>query len=511
MRVTVRYESDSLRVPQVSHAFIPQDLIDFSHFTGYLHLGGLRTALYNYLFAKKHNGKFILRIEDTDQTRLVVGAGEQLCKDLEWAGIHPDEGPYHKGDFGPYLQSKRLEIYRTEVKKLLENGSAYYCFCNERRLDLLRKEAVKRQEVPKYDNRCRHLTPVQIAAKLANNDPFCIRFKLESQGESFNDLVYGKIVYYIAQNEGDPVIIKSDGYPTYHFANVVDDHRMQISHVLRGVEWQISTPKHLLLYQAFGWKPPRYGHLPLITNSDGSKLSKRQNDIQIDSYRRQGIFPQALLNFIIQSGGGFEKNQSESIQCWQMPVLIQRFDISKVNVNSSRLNPELLADLNQLELKQQLSDPETCDLMVKQIQHMVRKAFPDHVEQLDLDSEHIKFVLNWASSRITSLEELVDGKLSFLWILPKLTKDTTLSPEVIESLMKSLEEQNFTRLNLNALLKEFSETNNLTFSKFMKSLRTMLSGLKEGPSVAEMMEILGKANTLERLIRTKNNNNDGKK
>lgn len=470
---------------------------------GYLHLGGLRTALYNYLFAKKHGGKFILRIEDTDQTRLVEGATEQLCKDLEWAGIRPDEGPGYGGLFGPYIQSNRVELYREEVKKLLDNGSAYYCFCSDRRLELLRKEALKQRQVPKYDNRCRHLTPVQIAEKLARNDPFCIRFKLESQGESFQDMVYGKIVYFIAQNEGDPVIIKSDGYPTYHLANVVDDHYMRITHVLRGVEWQISTPKHLLLYQAFGWKAPRYAHLPLIMNSDGSKLSKRQNDIRIQHYKDNGIFPQALLNYIIQSGGGFEKEVGEGLTCSQMPELISRFDLSKVNVNSSRLNPDLLSDLNRLELQEQVRDPVKCDVLVENVRTMVQQAYPKNVENLDLGKEHIKFVLEWAVNRISSLKELVEGNLSFLWILPKLQKDSVIGPDILESLIKSLTEQNFSKTDLNSLLKEFSAKNNLTFGNFMKSLRGALSGHKEGPSVAEMMEILGKEGTVERLVRTK--------
>lgn len=190
-----------------------------------------------------------------------------MIQDLEWAGIMPDEGPTHGGNYGPYVQSKRLEIYRKEVKKLLENGSAYYCFCSERRLDLLRKDALKLRQVPKYDNRCRHLTPVQIAEKLAKEDTFCIRFnifikkniifwfphtfrfKLEPHIIHFNDLIFGRVNYDVSTNEGDPVIIKSDGYPTYHFANVVDDHLMGITHVFRGVEWQISTTKHLLMYR----------------------------------------------------------------------------------------------------------------------------------------------------------------------------------------------------------------------------------------------------------------------
>lgn len=216
---------------------------------GYLHLGGLRTALYNYLFARANRGTFLLRIEDTDQSRLVPGAAEQLCTDLEWAGIRPDEGPPYGGRYGPYVQSERLDTYRSEVRQLLENGSAYYCFCTESRLELLRREAVRTRQIPRYDNRCRDLTPGQIAVKLAKQISVCIRFKLDPLEGEYNDMVFGQTKYNVSEQEGDFVIIKSDGYPTYHFAHVVDDHLMKISHVLRGVEWQISTTKHMQLYK----------------------------------------------------------------------------------------------------------------------------------------------------------------------------------------------------------------------------------------------------------------------
>lgn len=231
---------------------------------------------------------------------------------MEWSGIIPDEGIKYGGDAGPYIQSERLDIYRAEVQKLLDNETAYYCFCTERRLELLRKDALRNRQIPKYDNRCKHLTPIQIAEKLANHDTFCIRFKLNNQLVKFNDLIYGNINYDVVENEGDPIIVKSDGYPTYHFANVVDDHLMRITHVLRGVEWQISTTKHLQLYEAFGWTPPKFGHLPLIMNADGSKLSKRQGDIQLDYYREKGILPQALINYITLSGGGFERETAKN-------------------------------------------------------------------------------------------------------------------------------------------------------------------------------------------------------
>ncbi|XP_062560497.1 probable glutamate--tRNA ligase, mitochondrial [Armigeres subalbatus] len=471
--------------------------------TGFMHLGGLRTALFNYLYAKSRGGKFILRIEDTDQERLVEGATDRLYDDLKWAGIVPDESPWNEGPYGPYVQSKRYDIYKQEVKKLMEDGRAYYCFCSERRLELLRKEAVRLRQIPKYDNKCRHLTPVQVAERLAKNDKFCIRFKLDSKADEFQDMIYGKIVYFLAQNEGDPVIIKSDGYPTYHFANVVDDHYMRITHVLRGVEWQISTPKHIQMFHAFGWKPPQYAHLPLVMNPNGSKLSKRQGDVQLDHYRRMGIFPQALLNFITQSGGGFERELVDVIGP-QMHDLIRHFDLNKINAHSSRLNPDLLKQCNREEIEYQLRhSEEKANALVKEVIRMVQAEFPDNKKGLDLDEKHVQEVLEWAVSRIDALQDLVKGKLSFLWVLPKTSKDKTIDSDVLKVLAQNLaseEETTFTKTELSIFLRAFAERNHLVFEQLMKSLRNCLSGLTEGPGVAEMMEILGRDKTIERIL-----------
>lgn len=271
------------------------------------------------------------------------------------------------------------------------------------------------------------MTPKQVAEKISKNDKYCIRFKLSDRGETFNDLVYGNFVYYVAQNEGDPVILKSDRYPTYHFANVVDDHLMKITHVLRGIEWQISTPKHLMLYRALGWTPPQFAHLPLIMNADGSKLSKRQNDVKLEYYREKGIFPQALLNYITQAGGGFNRDQKEPLKCYDMKQLIQKFDINRVNSNSSKLNPELLDSLNQLELTNQIENPESCKHLVHKVRELVKQKYPLSADLLDLDDEHITNVLKWSTKRINSINELAEEKLSFLWVLPKIAKDKEIT------------------------------------------------------------------------------------
>ncbi|KAL5292896.1 EARS2 family protein [Megaselia abdita] len=467
--------------------------------TGFLHLGGLRTALYNYLYAKSQNGQFILRIEDTDQTRLVPGATEQLITDLKWSGIKIDEGPGIGGKHEPYLQSQRLSLYNNAMKKLLENGTAYYCFCTEKRLELLRKEATRAREVPKYDNKCRSLTPVQIAKNLGKNLPFCVRFKLSYHADPFKDLVYGDISYNVSENEGDPVIIKSDGFPTYHFANVVDDHFMGISHVFRGVEWQISTTKHILLYKAFNWTPPQFGHLPLLVNSDGTKLSKRQGDIHISQYRDRGIFPEALANFVMGAGGGFNRKPGDNNHIYTLSELAEMFDVSRLNSHPSRLNHDLLNDFNRMEIQRRIDNKEACEKLVKEVSELVLSKYSQNYSNLDLDESHVKNILSWSSNRICTLKDLVDAKLSFLWIRPTVAILSDLTEENLQDLLCELEESTFHKDDLNVLLKNYAEKNNFKFSKMMKTFRSAISGLKEGPGVAEMMEILGKQVSINRL------------
>ncbi|XP_013104002.2 probable glutamate--tRNA ligase, mitochondrial isoform X2 [Stomoxys calcitrans] len=468
--------------------------------TGHLHLGGLRTALYNYLYARHQNGKFLLRIEDTDQTRLVPGAMESLIEDLQWAGIEIDEGPGSKvkGSYGPYIQSQRTKLYLDHVETLLQNGSAYRCFCTERRLELLRKEALRTRQVPKYDNKCRHLSQKQIAELLGKSAPFCIRFKLNDYEEPLNDLIYGPVHHNVSQNEGDPVIMKSDQFPTYHFANVVDDHMMAITHVFRGVEWQISTTKHLLLYRAFGWEPPKFGHLPLLVNADGTKLSKRQGDIGIKSFREKGYFPTALLNYVVSAGGGFPHEQFTKLKVYSLGELSEKFTIENVNSHPSRLNPDLLDEFNRLQIIDLLNSEDSTEALVENVQHLVKTTYPTETN-LDLNSTHILNILKWSSKRLTFIKDLTAPKLSFLWVKPTSYKIEAITKEQMGTLIESLEKEEFEKDHLNSVLKNYCQQNNVKFPTLMKCLRSALSGLKEGPGVAEMMEILGKRVTLQRL------------
>ncbi|XP_053132431.1 probable glutamate--tRNA ligase, mitochondrial isoform X2 [Hemicordylus capensis] len=311
----------------------------------FLHLGGLRTALYNYLFAKQHQGRFLLRLEDTDQSRVVPGAAEGLEDMLEWAGLPPDESPRRGGPAGPYQQSQRLGLYREATELLLEKGAAYRCFCTPQRLELLKKAALRSQQTPRYDNRCRHLSAKQVAEKMAQGTGHVVRFRLEEGSEPFCDLVYGWSKHEVASVEGDPVVLKSDGFPTYHLANVVDDHLMGISHVLRGAEWLISTSKHLLLYKALGWDPPRFGHLPLLLNPDGSKLSKRQGHVFVEQLAQEGCLPEALLDLVTTCGSGFAETRTGR----SLEELVAEFDVGRIERHSALLDLEKLPEFNSLK------------------------------------------------------------------------------------------------------------------------------------------------------------------
>jgi glutamyl-tRNA synthetase len=274
--------------------------------TGFLHIGGLRTALYNYLFARHHGGQFILRIEDTDQERTVPGAVENIIEMLSWAGLEFDEGPHVGGPYGPYVQSQRLELYRQQAQVLLERGAAYYAFDTPEELERMRARQRAAGVAPKYDRFSMRnsftLPEDEVRRLLAEGAPAVVRLAVPlDRTVSFTDIIRGAITVS-ARDLDDQVLLKSDGFPTYHLANVVDDHFMRITHVIRGEEWIPSTPKHVLLYEAFGWEMPQFAHLPLLLNPDRSKLSKRHGDVAVEDFRRQGYFPEALVNFVALLG-----------------------------------------------------------------------------------------------------------------------------------------------------------------------------------------------------------------
>lgn len=305
--------------------------------TGYLHIGGLRTALFNYLYARHTGGKMILRIEDTDRTRFVEGALENLLKALKWSGVEIDEGVMldenghvtEKGDFGPYIQSERVEkgIYNKYIDQLIEEGKAYYCFCSQERVDKVRDQMKADGLTPKYDGLCRSIPLEEAKQRVANGEEYTVRLKLPKDYDiSFNDRIKGKITFN-TDDQDDQVLIKRDGYPTYHFAVVVDDHLMGITHVVRGDEWISSTPKHVYLYEAFGWDAPEYIHLPTVLNKDHKKYSKRNGDGMVEDFIEEGYMPEGLINFL--SLLGWSPDSEEEI--FTIEEIAKQFDFDRVN------------------------------------------------------------------------------------------------------------------------------------------------------------------------------------
>ena len=294
--------------------------------TGYLHVGGLRTALYNYLFARQHDGRCILRIEDTDQSRKVEGAVENLIEIFDWLRLHFDEGPHRSGPVAPYVQSQRLPTYNEHVKLLAAAAHVYPCFCSSERLEEMRKGQAARGAVPMYDRRCRSIPKSESDRRIAAGEPRVWRMAVpDNETVVIHDLVRGDVSFESSTID-DQVLVKSDGFPTYHLANVVDDHLMDISHVIRGEEWLPSTPKHVLLYRFFGWTSPQFAHLPLLLNPDRSKMSKRSGDVAVEDYRRKGILPDALINFVALLGW----HPVDDREIFSLDDLIREFSLERV-------------------------------------------------------------------------------------------------------------------------------------------------------------------------------------
>jgi glutamyl-tRNA synthetase len=312
--------------------------------TGFVHIGSLRTALYNFLFARGNGGKFILRIEDTDRTRLVEGSMENLIKIMKWAGLTFDEGPDIGGKYGPYIQSERTEIYREHEQILVNGGNAYPCFCTTERLEEMRKRQTELKMAPMYDRTCLKLSKDEVEAKMKAGIPHVIRQKIpHGRKLKFKDLVRGH-VSFDTETIDDQVLMKSDNFPTYHLANVVDDHMMEITHVIRGEEWLPSTPKHLLLYEAFGWTAPEFAHIPLLLNKDKSKLSKRQGDVSVEDFIKKGIIPETLINFVALLG--WHPGKGDETEIFTLTDLIEKFSLEKVHKSGAIFDPDKLSWFN---------------------------------------------------------------------------------------------------------------------------------------------------------------------
>lgn len=480
--------------------------------TGNVHVGSLRTALYNYLFAKKNGGQFLLRLEDTDRSRYEEGAVENLLNALSTTGVVPDEGLFEvdgnivqKGDCGPYIQSERLDIYQKYIKQLLDKGQAYYCFCTKERLDDVREKQREAGQTPRYDGHCRNLSDEEIKRRLDAGEPYVIRLKLpENHVVAFDDVVRGHIEIN-TDDLDDQVLIKADGYPTYHFAVVVDDHLMGITHVIRGEEWLPSTPKHVYLYECLGWEQPQYVHLPNILNQDHKKLSKRQGDVSVGDFLKKGYLPEALVNFLALLGWSPEDDR----EIFSLEELVEAFDLSRINKSGAVFDRAKLDWMNAHYIKELSSD----DLLAHMIPYLVEAGY--------ITEEDVKTKRAW----LEKIGELMRERLSYFAQVPEETKMLfdrnytvtdeealdILKAESVPVLYQALVEKitamdtidsESAQMMLKAIQKEH-KAEKIKGKMLYMPTRILLTGEMHGPDLALIMDVLGKDELLIRLERMK--------
>ena len=483
--------------------------------TGPLHIGGVRTALFNYLFAKKHGGKFILRIEDTDQNRYVEGAEQYIINALNWCNIPYDEGPGKEGDFGPYRQSERKEIYTQYAQELIASGNAYYAFDTPEELGALRKDCEAKGEtfIYNWSNRERlsnsiSLSSEEVKNRIENGDDYVIRF-LSPKNETLylKDSIRGDIK--IDTNIlDDKVLFKSDGMPTYHLANIVDDHLMKISHVIRGEEWLPSLALHVQLYKALGWETPEFAHLPLILKPTGKgKLSKRDGDKMgfpvfplewIDpktndisrGYKEEGYFAEAMVNFLAFLGW----NPGTEQEIFNLNELVEAFELERVHKAGARFDPEKIKWFNHHYMQQQPNN-------------LLAESFKKQHEALrDIDLDYIALVIGLIKERATFISDFWELS-NYFFETPNSYDEKALKKAVKEDTSSMLHEvlgiinniENYTVENLQAAIKSWITTNNIGFGKVMMPLRLALVGALQGPDVFDIMFMIGKAETIKRI------------
>jgi glutamyl-tRNA synthetase len=462
--------------------------------TGDPHVGTAYIGLLNFLYARQRGGQFVLRIEDTDRARFVATSEQMIFDALRWVGLSWDEGPDVGGPYGPYRQSERTEIYREHVQRLLENGTAYRSFETAEELEALRKSQLAAKLPPRYNGAHRELTPEQIAAFEAEGRPFVIRLKVPAEGETaFRDELRGEI-NFSHNNVDDQVLMKSDGFPTYHLANVVDDHLMHITDVIRAEEWISSTPKHVLLYKAFGWDLPRFWHMPLLRNLDKSKISKRKNPVSLVYYRQAGYLPQALLNFLGLMGGGMpantEKNTTNEI--FTLDRMLAEFRFDKISLGGpvfdltklKWLNGEYLRALSPEEFFTQLRATLFSDGYLREIVPLVQTRIETLAQFGDMADFLFKDDVFPTQDVFLPKKRTLEETLAFAAEQLGVLEATDFTLEALEPALKQLGTE-----------KEWSVKENFTL------LRTLLTGKTASPPLLESMIVFGKARTLDRLRR----------
>lgn len=458
--------------------------------TGYMHIGNLRTALYGYLYAKKEGGKFILRLEDTDSKRYVAGAVQIIYDTLKDAGIRYDEGPDIGGDYGPYIQSERAAIYKEYAEKLVKLGGAYYCFCDKERIDSLKDE----NGVGRYDKHCLHLSKEEIAEKLAAGVPYVIRQNVPEEGSgSYEDLVYGTVTVDFKDIE-DGVLLKSDGMPTYNFANVVDDHLMGITHVIRGSEYLSSTPKYNLMYDAFGWERPTYIHLPPIMKNAHEKLSKRNGDASYQDLVDKGYIKEAIINYIALLGWSPKSNQEKM----SLKELEENFSLSGINKSPSIFDEPKLRWLSG-EYIRAMSAEEFKAVALPFLQKSKAYGRYDEDKLLKMLQSRVD-VLEDIPSKVDFLEEY--GEIDpVLYFNKKMKSDAEIAKAVLPKaadVFKNLDK--FENAELYAALVALAQEQGMKNGQVLWCVRIALTGKENTPGGAsEMAELLGRERSLERL------------
>jgi glutamyl-tRNA synthetase len=465
--------------------------------TGFLHIGSLHTALFAWLFARHSGGKFTLRIEDTDQERKVEGSIEAILDGLKWLGIDWDEGPEKSGDFGPYFQSERLNLYNAAAKKLVDEGHAYNCYCSQERLEAMRQLQTQRKLPPGYDRHCRNLDPKERSEKEANGEVPVVRFKMPLSGQTtVHDLIWGDVTF---ENRllDDFVLLKSDGFPTYHLANIVDDHEMKMTHVIRAEEWMSSTPRHVMLYEAMGYDQPKFAHLPLLIGSDRSKLSKRHGSVSVSEYRAEGYLPEAMMNFLAILGWSLD----DKTELFSREDLIGSFSLERVGKTPAIFNKEKLSWLNGIYIRKMAAAE-----FAQRALPFLERDLPEQVAR-PISSDYAARVMPLIQERVKVLKEV--APLCYYFFTEDLNYDAKLligkdmTPEStahgLRVAKERLDKAVFQSVALETLLRPLATELGLKTGQLFGALRTAVSGETATPPLFQMMEVIGKERCLSRI------------
>jgi len=448
--------------------------------TGDPHVGTAYIGLFNYVFAKKHHGKFILRIEDTDQSRSTKQSEQMIFKSMRWLGLNWDEGPDVGGPYGPYRQSERTEIYRQSVQTLLDSGHAYRCFCTPERLEALRAAQRASAQPPGYDRTCRAMSVCDVEEKLQQNAPYVVRLKVPLEGNlSFVDELRGELSFSVAEVD-DQVLLKSDGFPTYHLANVVDDHVMKITHVIRAEEWIASTPKHILLYRAFGWEIPKFYHMPLLRNADKSKISKRKNPVSLNYYERAGYLPEVMLNYLAMMGWTMPDGREK----FSLADMIEHFSFERMSLGGPIFDLTKLTWLNGVYLRA-LED----------------KDFLQCLRHHLLSDDYLLKVLPLVKERVEKLEDFMSYSDFFFTGAVTLTKELLIPKGKTADDVKAIFEDllvvfdgvlDWTHDTLDAGLRQLCQNKGWKTKELFMPVRIALTGKQATPPLFETLAVLGK-------------------